>query len=353
MIFWIDRKAKVQRRIKLNRSVGLSNNLFVLYVTVINIILLFCRRNFPPFAELWKVKEEGRMNISIDGRIFETYDIDSRYLNEFFNSFLQIAVNSGLKLSTLVKIRFPFDYSEELIAFQKDNGLIEGHNGLGKTEVLIRRNKLEHYIFYHYALLLNLYLDNNEKNQALSLNGLYHELCHVHDDSIIYDLFGFLSFKLNNYLDTVLYEISLSIWSEYFAHLKSMQFFPINIEISDVKKELLSYEEEIKQINPQNKAKIYQVLHKYVEYLVRQIGNYHGGQLNEQELYNTIEGTVLHKYYNSISVALKELYDKYPDWNDFMILEELTRIIKSIWEDLGFVISRLGNDFFLIRNSNY
>lgn len=300
------------------------------------------------------------MNIHIEGQIIDKYFSNYGQQDELFNYIRGLFVEFGkvgFNLTSIHDINFFYNYAEELMAFQKSNGLVVGFTnnsteiGFGKVEKIIDDGKLHHFIFYDYSLLIML-LNENEETQRLGQNALFHELCHVHDDNYLYHLLGdnFNHFKLGHYLDNVLYGIALSLWQEYFAHRISMEALPMKLEIESLKKDLSIKERSIKNVSPLNEGEIYRELHKYIEKVVRQIGNFNGAKENEQQLLECIRGTVMSKYYETISSELNRLFNEYPNWESYIVLDNLTNIIKTIWEDLGFIIHRLENDNFTLEH---
>jgi hypothetical protein len=282
-------------------------------------------------------------------------------VGEFLKEFINAVVNAGINISSLKEVRFLQNYSDEIINFQRTHNLVEGYTdngvltGFGKTENIIIGDTVEHHVFFHIVILLNIFIDEDtherERLRNLCLNAMFHEFCHVHDDQALLENIGFTNFTLNNHLDNVLYQIALSLWSEYFAHRISMNAFNLEIDKSSYRNDLLKLEHMIKDKDPIQKVEIYQLIHSYVQYLVRQIGNFHGAEMEETELSINIEDTIVYKYYNELSTALKILFDNYPKWDSYHELDKLRELVKKIWEDLGFVISVLGNDFFLLKNN--
>jgi hypothetical protein len=300
------------------------------------------------------------ININVDEQILKEYDINPEEIKEYLKGFIMFALQSGLNLSSVKTVNFLYDFSNGLIKFQQENGLNVGFTndvdrGYGKVEEIINGDSKEYYVFYDYSqLIFSLAEDEQIRNRGF--NSLFHELCHVHDGDNLFpilknNLVGKGQFNLGRYLDNVLYQISLSLWEEYFAHRISMEVFPIDTEIINLKRDMLDKEVKINNISPRYEIKVYQELHKYVEKLVRAIGDFHGGQGKEDELFESIDGTIVYRYFYKLSEQLKDLYNIYPNWNDYKVLLELAKIIKSIWEELDFNIIEVGNDFYLTQKT--
>jgi hypothetical protein len=297
------------------------------------------------------------IKVTFDKEALSNYSslISNPIVKEFLNEFI-LLVNSEINLTSLKEIIFSKNYSETLLNFQRDNNLTEGYTnngvltGVAKTESVITNGEVGHYVFFHFAILLNILIDDDSKEHEgtknICLNTMFHEFCHVHDD-ILLESIGHATFRSDNHLDNVLYQIALSLWSEYFAHRKSMGIFAIPIDFSSLKNDLLELEGIIRNENPINIVEIYQSVHSYIQYLVRQIGNAHGSDTPEFEESHCIEDTIIGNYINELSTTLDALYNNYPKWDNLKEIENLKKLIRRVWEDLGFVITEIENEFFL------
>lgn len=293
------------------------------------------------------------VKVSIDKRILGINDNQNNLIEyqTHCEGLIKRAIESGLNLTNLVEIKVPYDYTEALTSFQSANGLKVGHseNGFGKVEHILKNGVFEHYIFIRKELFLHSLSSPKKDLMNLSLNGIYHELCHVHDSNIMYKHFTENAFDEPDELDDLLNYLSLLLWSEYFAHRKSIEVFPIEINLADTKQEMISYENEIIKLDGWDRDSILGFVYRYIDEPTRKLGEIHGKGLDDKELENCIKGTSLHFLLFALSDTLKEMYDTYPNWKEIKVVKSLSLLIEDICNTLGIYFNRQGNTFEIIK----
>ncbi|RKP51383.1 hypothetical protein D7Z26_16430 [Cohnella endophytica] len=267
------------------------------------------------------------------------------------------SVRPVLQLDSLKLILVPHDFGVELIDFQKKNGLRTGYtdNGLAlavaKMLTYVENEILVCNIVIHPGIVLSMF---NEETSSDAVHIFHHELCHVHDDILKFDLFHVAEIEdlyagENGTVRQVSYIHADLIWSEYIATRLSSTSKP-----SDHHMYVESFLEAIPEtLDRCKKAKeeyqghldvgeLFREIQGHISYLLKTyayfLGYFHS--INEsfsEEQYKEILESVpyLKGVIDVIPLELQKLYTNYGSWDDHMVFEKLANTVLTSWENVG------------------
>jgi hypothetical protein len=277
---------------------------------------------------------------------------------------------SNLNLSSLALIVIPNDYGSELIEFQKQHGLRVGYTdnglgiGVGKTLSYTVDERLISCIFLNANIIAGLFDENIAQDVA---HIIHHELCHVHDDTMKFSLFGVddiekIFFGLSDFLRQVSYAHADLSWSEYIATRLSFSSMPKNHHMyvqsfSEAIPETLNRCIQAKKDYNQHLdvTKLFGEIQIHSSYLIKTYSYFLGychsvmdSPPSDIIIQLTTQFPYLTDFLSPLSDELKILYQTYEKWTDYRVFERLSSIIIRLWNNLGIHPSNVsGNQTFI------
>lgn len=300
-----------------------------------------------------RVKEAIVMEIQIN---YPWTDEEKAIIREGITKLVD-SVRPSLQLDSLKLILIPHDFGVELIDFQKKNGMRTGYtdNGLGlavaKVLNYVENELLVCNIIINPAIVLSMF---NEETSSEAVHIFHHELCHVHDESLKFDLFHVAEMEElfageNSTVRQISYSHSDTIWSEYIAtrlsstskpsdhHMYVESFLEAIPEtLNRCKKAKEDYQEHL------DVGKLFREVQGHISYLLKTyayfLGYFHS--MNEsfsEEHYKRIlefspylEGVI-----DAIPLELQKLYTSYGSWDDHVVFQNLANIVLISWGKVG------------------
>lgn len=273
----------------------------------------------------------------------------------------------------LREIYFPNDYTNELLTFQKENKLIEGHTqndvaiGFAITlPIITEDNEKNIVIFYRPEILIGiigvLMVDGNAFDEAkdeffMVLNTLYHEFCHVNDHYHQKSMLDFSETNQMDILNKMVFSTSLSTWEEYYAYRMTSRRYPLpNLDKEHLMESLewLSKRTiELKEKFITDKDMDYFWVNFYNDsfYVLRTAAGLYGTTIElpfdecektMEEINIMLQDTYFAQTFSELGEQLTILYDNYPNWNGFNSLLPINKVVINFWnscnvypEDIG------------------
>jgi hypothetical protein len=286
-----------------------------------------------------------------------------RMIEEFVQRFAEDLMLEGLQYIIACD-----DFRGDVTTFQKFHGKRLGYtdNGLtvavAKTLDYIEDGQYKVFIFLSPRLLECLF---EGADNGLFWHTLHHELCHVHEGNIAFNLYGESIEKcFDDYLSKIKFAHAELIWSEYIATrlsisttnegndfhindlLKAIPVGKANCEnfINDAH---MSIEELFGQIQLETSH-----LFKLSSYV---LGYIHGLKIDDQtkheiieELFNRNEWRYFKDFFLSLDKELQRLFLLFPNWDSVHELNNLTQTVVLLWNEMGIDPSFSGDMLTLV-----
>lgn len=270
-----------------------------------------------------------------------------------------------------IKLVFTDCFTEDVEAFQRENNISKvGHSDGAVAKVCEFENskgKLEITAFFDLSKFSSL-LENEISECIFEMHIIQHELGHICDDYLMKDILpnDFLELNFLTRKEKILYTLSQIAWSEFQANNIGMGIIDRDMSKTN------SYE---------NLAKVFDVygnqslnyltmLPKQITMIKEEIRNTQGSSIDIQTytkdiIYHTslfiavisafridekdnslypVYKEVLKKYkefnfqkeFEDLLFILKNLQQSYPNWDDFYVLEPVTKWVEEFWRTIGF-----------------
>lgn len=188
------------------------------------------------------------------------------------------------------------------------------------------------------------------------LNGLHHELCHVHDYNKHIDAFGPLIVSYREGKDIYIRPLAEACWAEYFADLISSTTVPLAWlggmaeSFSDaivrtkphLDKEILAFRHH------GDVGRLVDEFQRHAGFLVKSaayiLGYVDGLNMSLDEISaetsEHLVGSYFEPTWNAMHKALQEMYQPYPDaWRDPSVYDGLAAVIDRYYVDMGMILS--------------
>lgn len=197
---------------------------------------------------------------------------------------------------------------------------------------------------------------------GMSLHGLHHELCHVHDYNKQIDAFGNL--MLSPYYsgkDGYIRPLAEVCWSEYVANFLSSSTADA-ISLGTMTR---SFDDAVARTKPQFNSEIlaYRVrqidlqqllgwFQRHGEFLAKSaayvLGYIDGFNVSLDDLSaetsERLSGSYFESTWGAMHEALKEMRQRYPDdWQDLSIYDGLAAVLERYYTEMGLVLSTIGD----------
>lgn len=279
---------------------------------------------------------------------------------------LSLAFN--INISCLDQIILSENYFNDVSRYKR-NGLkksspTQNEFGIGiaitipfKTELEIRT-----IIFFDFNIA-NGFL-KTARGRKQFIHYLHHELCHVED---IYNksirLKEFLTQTVNG-PDIYLLTFALSMWDEYYAHIKSVQTLDDD-DFSDYELMLDVFEEMKTKINEcikeyRTNHDLNGVLEKCMPYIqfalcsmAKVAGNVHGKKLSFEKIFGDkflqLVKTQSYQTYLNIEQCLGEMFAAYTSWTSVKVFTPLKRIVDEYIIQMGFILQTTDNGDLYVK----
>jgi len=269
-------------------------------------------------------------------------------------------LSEELELSTLERIIISENFTKDVKEVQLEYQMISmGHTNKGEVSAAAivlfgkENNILKHTIILNDNIAVP-FVTGKYIQDAFHL--LHHELYHVHDQNLRHKI----EFDNSNFdqLDNIIYQISASIWSEYFALRSASKSHP-GIEgleemdshdfyFSTLKKLIISCESSIIEAisNYRFDADIENLLNIFssetsllLKISATTMGYIDGLSLSKHKVNSVIENHIRNTYlkdtWNEQRKILNELFEIFPAWKSKNRLLDLKPSILSLWEYFG------------------
>ncbi|WP_043933815.1 hypothetical protein [Bacillus sp. EB01] len=268
---------------------------------------------------------------------------------------LDLQKQSQLNLSLLESIIVPDDFGKELVSFQREHKLLEGftHNEHARAFAKVLDYKVNGEkrctIFLDKHIVAGLY---GEETQQFFINTIHHELCHVHDDFNMMNIFGSDSKRFGDTeLSTRLYDSAWGAWSEYFALRTSASTLPKDSDllipflidvVNDTKEKiqeeinLYRYHRDLGKFFPQFEERVYFL----IKMAATVIGNIHGATWLPDELVINHKNELFKENYfeeswKNLWDALDKIYGTYPNWSGLSDFDPVSKVVEETWNAFG------------------
>lgn len=262
-------------------------------------------------------------------------------IEEFLNEMAKT-----LNLKSLRLIVACDDFNEDVISFQKLHGLRLGYtnnaNGVAGAKALsyIEDDEYKVSIFLS-PILLEHYIGNH----TYFFHVLHHELCHVHEGYISYELYGEnIEECFERRLDKIKFAHAELIWSEYIATRLAISsinenndcYFPAMIQaIIELKGNCKKIYEEYSLFDD-----VFREMQLETSYLLKMcsysLGYLHGLKTDmesiEEIIFQKIEMKYFEEIFHSLDKELKRLFSLFPNWDNVEELRTLSEIVFALWE---------------------
>lgn len=279
-----------------------------------------------------------------------------------------------LRLEALESIYICENFTEELIKFQKNNGLKEGHSKdydfvvAGKVLNYFNDGEIKFVIFLH-GIVANLWFYPEKSQIATHL--FHHELCHVHDDYTKYKIFKNYFKEIDeSKLENVLSCFSNMIWSEFIATYLSVKSIPSDHDLMlkslctlienvprDIENEIINYNQHKDFTLIFQKFQIFTLpllkSFAYVQGYIQGLSDNDNNFIEIIDISNkSMENTIFSDIWLKISIEFKKLNNNYKDWDDAKIFKKLNTIIRYTWIKLGLMTYQVPEGIYISVNSD-
>lgn len=263
-----------------------------------------------------------------------------------------------LELDSLEKIIITNDFTKDVIETQTKYNIEErGHTNnsnaiaVAKTISQISERDIRQTIVISEWIIKFLI---EYKTSQYAYHFIHHEIAHVHDNYLKFHMKKKNEYKLDK-LDTLLVRNSDPVWSEYIAVRLSSASFNRNQSIDVLYDEL--YVNQLLKLIESSRVSIRNAINddrKELIILIQEqtslmfkIASTTIGYIEELNLDSDFVENIEHKikktyFYDTwltLKKSLEKLYNRYPDWNCFNDILELSFPIIKCWKELGVHVS--------------
>ncbi|CAM4015285.1 hypothetical protein [Saccharibacillus endophyticus] len=282
-------------------------------------------------------------------------------IDEFFGERMK-ELSTNLELNTLERIIVSGKFTDDVLKVQEEYQMSErGHtdrdDGIAVAKVLHTKFKGQ----LKQTIVINDYLINGlfiPEAAQISLHLLHHEFCHIHEN--YYQNEMFTSEARNGHgMDRLQHTLICNaepIWSEYFAVRSSSTslvmnadtdlYFPYLLDLIDLCKEKIEERISKYRLNG-NLDDLFAFLQEETSMLLKIAattqGYIDGLGLAKHEISHMIEEQLQKTYFYDIWTSqqkvLRELFDKFPNWNDVYELSGLGEAVKECWSEMGMFVT--------------
>lgn len=279
-------------------------------------------------------------------------------------------LENSIDLSSLEYFIVPDDFKQEVEEFQslkdKNIGFTKNEHGTAMAKVIdyVTEEGFFSSVFVHYALIAGLY---HSETAQFSLHTIHHELCHVHDNFIVYNSLGSKdlheSFKDGNNPAAILsFSFAEIIWSEYIATRLSASSSHIDndFRVGDLLSSVpLVYHNCRNAISEyymdEDISKLNSVIQDETGTLAKLMGYFYGdlhGVIQSDDLPKELQQLIednqyLNEVFLDVGTELHVLFKEYGDWADHTVFQNLADLQVRLWNQIGISYENRNHELYL------